>query len=70
MTFWLGSGCGFGPDPDPDADPAIFVSYLQDVNKNVFSKVKSHKEVSKQQESMFFLLLLLDDRKIRIRISD
>ncbi len=33
-----------------------------------FSKIKSHKEVSKQQETMFFLLFLLDDRRIRIKI--
>jgi hypothetical protein len=35
---------------DPDVDSAIFVSDLQDVNKN--------------------LLFLLDDRKIRIHLSD
>jgi hypothetical protein len=34
-----------------------------------FSKIKSNKEVKKQQESSFFLLFLLDDRKIRIRTS-
>ncbi len=26
----------FGPDPDPTPDPAIFVSGLQDSNKNFF----------------------------------
>ncbi len=49
------------PDSDPDADPAIFVSDLQDVNKNNFfayyflkvhlhhfSKIKCHEEVTKQ----------------------
>jgi hypothetical protein len=35
-----------------------------------FSKIKSHSEVTKQLESMFFLLFLLDDRRIRISISD
>jgi hypothetical protein len=48
-------------DPDADPDPAIFVSDLQDVNKKLFfayyllkvhlhhfSKIKSHKEVTKQ----------------------
>jgi hypothetical protein len=61
---------------DPDPDPAIFVSDLQDVDKKIvfkfffayyflkvhlhnFSKTKSHKE---------FLLFLLDDGRIRIRI--
>ncbi len=31
-------------------------------------KIKSYKEVTKQQESMFFLLFLLNDRRIRSRI--
>ncbi len=51
-------------DPDVYADPAIFISDLQDVNKKIlsffaynflkvvhlhhFSKIKSHKEVTKQ----------------------
>jgi hypothetical protein len=48
-------------DPDPGADPAIFVSDLQDVNKKSFfayyfltvlldhfSKIKSHRDVTKQ----------------------
>jgi hypothetical protein len=33
-----------------------------------FSKINSPKEVTKQYESRFFLLFLLDDRRIRIRI--
>jgi hypothetical protein len=70
-----------------DSDPAaaIFLSDLQDGNKTLFcahyflkphlhhfEKVKSHKEVTKQKESRFFLLFLLDDRMIssRIRTSD
>jgi hypothetical protein len=68
------------PDPesdsDPDADPAIFICDLQNVNKkkvfcllllevHLLYKIKSHKEVTKQKESIF----LLDDRRIRIRIS-
>ncbi len=50
------------PDPTPDPAPGIFVSDLQDVNKKLgffayyllklhlhhFSKIKSHKEVTKQ----------------------
>jgi hypothetical protein len=51
-------------DPDAGPDPIIFVSDLQDVNKKIFpvffylllfeetftsfSKIKSHKEVTKQ----------------------
>jgi hypothetical protein len=46
-------------DPDADPDPAIFVSDLQDVKKffayyclkvhlHHFSKIKVHKEVTKQ----------------------
>jgi hypothetical protein len=59
------------PDSDPDPDPAIFVSDLHDfkifffaffayyflkVQLHHFSKIKTHKEVKRQQESMFFLL--------------
>ncbi len=33
-----------------------------------FLKIKSHKEVTKQEELRFFLLFLLDYRRIRIRI--
>jgi hypothetical protein len=52
-------------------DPAIFVIDLQDANKKqffclllfdgtfpLFLKIKSHKEVTKQSESRFFLLFL------------
>jgi hypothetical protein len=35
-----------------------------------FSKKKSQKEVTIQQEPRFFLLFLLDDRRIRIRIQE
>jgi hypothetical protein len=63
-----------------DPDPAIFVIDLQDINKDLkfvcllyhFSKIKSLTEATKQQESMFFLLFSLDEKRIqiRIRISD
>jgi hypothetical protein len=67
-----------------DPDLAIFVIDLQEVNKNKFfiayyffkvhlhhfSKIKSPKEVTKQKEKKFFLLFLLDDRRIRIHTSD
>ncbi len=68
-------------DPDSDPDPAIFVTDLQDAKKKIFCKcfsayyflkvhlkIKSPKEVAKQLESRFFLLFLLDDRRIQIRI--
>jgi hypothetical protein len=67
------------PDPDSVPDPAIFVSDLQDANKKLFevtvhlhnfSKIKSQKGATKQQESRFFLLFLLDDMRIRIHTSD
>ncbi len=69
-----------------DPDPAIFVIDFQDANKKLilflsfsayyflkghhFSKIKSLKEVTKQWESRFFLLFLLADRRIRIRIRN
>jgi hypothetical protein len=71
--------------PDSDLDPAIFVSDLQDGNKNSvfllvryflklhvhhFSKIKSHKEVTKQKESKVFLTVFAwDDIRIRSLIS-
>jgi hypothetical protein len=35
----------------------------------IFPKIKSQKEVTKQKKSRFFLLYLLNDRRIRIRIQ-
>jgi hypothetical protein len=72
------------PDSDADPDPSIFITELQDAYKKLkksfsadyllkvhlhhFSKIKSQTEVAKQYKSRFFLLFLLTDRKIRIRI--
>ncbi len=69
------------PDADPDPaifvnnlqdvnNKKIFFSkffayYFLTVHLHHFLKMKSHKEVTKQQESMFFLLFLLDNRRIR-----
>ncbi len=41
--------------------------YLLKVHLHYFSKIKSHKEVTKHKVSRFFLLFLLDDRRIHIR---
>ncbi len=61
-----------------DPDPAISITNLRDAKKKLsafyvlkihlhhFSKIKSQKEVTKQYESRFSLLFLIDDRKIRI----
>jgi hypothetical protein len=64
-------------DSAPAPDPAIFVSDIQGKNSFFsvwyyyyflkvhlyhFSKIKCHKEVTKQLESRFFLFFLLDDR--------
>jgi hypothetical protein len=70
------------PDPDPaiyvidlqDANKKLIflkqfsVYYFLKSHIHHFSKIKSSKEVSKQQEERFFLLFLLADRRIRIRI--
>jgi len=42
--------------------------YFLKAHLHHFSTIKSPKEVTKQYESWFFLLFLLDDRRIRIRI--
>jgi hypothetical protein len=53
---------------DPDPFSKFFVaSYLLKVHLYHFPKIKSDKEVTKQYESRFFLLFLLDDRRIRIQ---
>ncbi len=58
-----------------DPDPAILVSGLQDSNQKFFFyffffkiTFSSYKHI-KQEELRFFWLFLLDDRRIRIRIS-
>jgi hypothetical protein len=66
-----------------DPDPVIFVTFKASTTKNSkffgffkvhlhhFSKIKSHKEFAKQYLGItVFLTILLDDRRIRIRISD
>jgi hypothetical protein len=65
---------------DQDPDPAIFVIKLQDANKKLnfsayyflkvylhhFSKMKGHKEVTKQKESRFpYYLNIFYDRRIQ-----
>ncbi len=67
-------------DPAPDPDPALFVSDFQDANKKILfllscvflkkqlhhsSKIKSHKEVSRNQGFSHFLVCC---GRIRIRI--
>ncbi len=42
--------------------------YFLKVHLHHFFEIKSPKEVTKQYESMFFFLFLLDDSRIRIRI--
>jgi hypothetical protein len=76
MTFGYGSGSA---DSDqyttPGPDPAIFVSDLGKMGSFLayfflklyirhFSKIKSHKEVTKQWESRVFLLFSHDVRRM------
>ncbi len=67
----------FSTDPDPrfhtfDKNilffPSFFACYFLKVHLHHFSKIKSHKEVTKPTDSRFFLQFLLEDRRIRIRI--
>jgi hypothetical protein len=60
------SGCGSGRPKTYGSNGSGTLVHLQHS-----SKIKSHKEVTKQQQSRFsFLLFLLDDGKIRIRTCD
>ncbi len=49
---------------------SFFVYYFLRLHLHNFSKIKSHKEVPKQEEWRFSLLFLLDDRRSRIRIRE
>jgi hypothetical protein len=51
------------PDPDADPNPSLFIIDLQDADKKL--KIKSKKEITKQKKSRFFLLFLLNDRRIQ-----
>jgi hypothetical protein len=66
-------------DADADPDSAIFGIDLQDTNKKLIlkkfyclllfeGKFSSFFKVTKQKESRFFLLFLIDERRIQIRI--
>jgi hypothetical protein len=70
----LTTGSGFGPRSDSGSG-SIFVSdlgkmaiflgyYFLKLYLHHFSKIKSHKEVTKQCESRVFLLFLHDDRRM------
>ncbi len=48
-------------------EKCISACYVLKVHLHHFSKIKSPKEVTKRLESRFFLLFLLDDRRIWIR---
>jgi hypothetical protein len=65
MTNESGSGCGYG-----SRYLSFSADYILKVHLHNFSMVKSQKEVTKQWESRFFLLFLLGDRRIRIRIQE
>jgi hypothetical protein len=49
---------------------SAYYRYFLKVLLHHFSKVKSQKEVTKQKKPRFFLLFLLNDRRIRIYTSD
>ncbi len=50
--------------------PSFFVYYFLKLHLHNFSKIKSHKEVKKQEEWRFFLKFLLYQGRIRIRIPN
>ncbi len=77
--MWNRIRASMPPTNGSDPDLAIFVIDLQDANKKLilkkvlcfllfegrfnFSKIRSPNEVTKLQESTFFLLFLLDDKR-------
>jgi hypothetical protein len=75
VKFWYGSGCGSGSSnpylclTDPYADPGDPKTY-RSYGFIFGTLVNSHKEVTKQKKSRFFLLFLLDDGRIRSRIRE
>ncbi len=48
----------------------VFAYFFLKLHLHHFLKDKTHNEVTKQQESRFYLLFLLDDGRIRIRIPE
>ncbi len=87
LCYGSGDPYNWLTDPDSEPGPALFDSGLQEATKNIFlliiyyvlklhlhhsSKIKSHKQVTKQDISRFIniLLFLLDDRRIRIRANN
>ncbi len=69
VTFWYRAGsrsCYFRRWPSRRQQKFFFAYYFLKLNLHNFSKIKSHKEVTKQWKSTFFLLFLHDDRIIRI----
>ncbi len=71
-----GSGsCYFRPWPSKRQQKKFFCllgtgTYFLKIHLHHFSNIKSNKEVTKQEESRFFLLFLLDDRRIRSQIQE
>ncbi len=73
-TNWSGS-CYFRQWPSMATKQINFFTkffclLLLGLDLHHFSKIKSHKEVPKQEEWRFSLLFLLDDRRSRIRIRE
>jgi hypothetical protein len=56
--------------PTKNCKKSFSAYYFLKVHLHHFSKIKSQEEVTKQLESRFFLLFLLNDRRIRMRTSD
>jgi hypothetical protein len=60
------------PDPGvkkpPIPDPGVKKHPIPDPGSGSATLIKRHKDVTKQYESRFFLLFVLDNRRIRIWI--
>ncbi len=71
VTFWYGPGSGLALMTNR-SESFYFLNFsaynFLKVILQHFTKIKSHKQDTKQEESRFFLLFLLVERRIQIRI--
>ncbi len=58
------------PDPGAGMKIKLFAYYFLKAHLHHYAKIKSHKDVTEQLKSRFFLLFLIDEGRIRIRTNN